>query len=791
MGMYRNLQLDPFQQEAMEAIDRGLSVIVSAPTGTGKTLIADYLVEKALNERQSIVYTAPIKALSNQKYKDFTRTFGVETVGIMTGDVVINPTAPLLIMTTEVFRNQVITNDPKLNQVSCVIFDEIHWLNDEDRGTVWEESIILAPSHMRILGLSATIANAQELCDWISGIRRQEVCLIEEYRRVVPLEYRYFTKETGFVTFERLLSFYEKRAQNISAADYADISALFDVTTHIDLIKKIEKDALPCLFFVFSRRLCTDKAVELAALRTYLDPQRQGEVRELFLNLLGEEPAWSPSTRQLYRTCSRGVAYHHAGLLPVQKSLVEDLFLARYISVLYCTETFSVGINYPVRTVCFDTLNKYDGHTFRALKNHEFFQMSGRAGRRGIDVKGFSFAIVDLNYWRKNPPPRFQINHLEPLTSQFRLTYNTALNLLATLSPEQIKTYFQKSFASHAHRMLETQIQDQMSDLRRQLDTIEASTCAKVGTLSCPLEYGPRLKELERLRRSYQRLDYRQRRKSYGRHLLRKIRSSEKILPAVRESCDKAPQALCHGHSRDRLRLLAVRADLEKQLAALPSSHMFYNQFLYKLTHLEQLGYIEREYRASADSIGSADPSAFTDSINSSNPRPLPHPALPLNPAGCLLARGRLARHIYVQELLVTELIFSGLLEELDNPSLSALVSCIDYENRKNDFFARFEIIDFEPVKQIVRFLQSVCGPEAVRFDSRVAVITHAWSTSASLSEVQKLCNLDEGDIVAVFRRTIDLLRQMREAVGASDLRERFSACMRALDRDEAAIMDT
>jgi superfamily II RNA helicase len=185
---YQNYQLDPFQQDAIAAIDNNHSVIVSAPTGTGKTLIADYLVDKALQNQAKIIYTAPIKALSNQKYRDFSQRFGAEAVGIMTGDVVINPRASLLIMTTEVFRNQVITGDPALADIHYVIFDEIHWLNDEARGTVWEESIILAPPHMRLLGLSATIANASELKDWISNIRRQEIILIEEPNRIIPLE---------------------------------------------------------------------------------------------------------------------------------------------------------------------------------------------------------------------------------------------------------------------------------------------------------------------------------------------------------------------------------------------------------------------------------------------------------------------------------------------------------------------------------------------------------------------------------------------------------------------------
>ncbi len=399
---YHEYTLDPFQEEALEAIDAGKSVIVAAPTGTGKTLVADYLIEKAMSEHLKVIYTAPIKALSNQKYRDFKAQFGENSVGIMTGDVVLNPTAPLLIMTTEVFRNQVITEDPNLEYVSHIVFDEIHWLNDEERGTVWEESIILAPSKMKILGLSATIANARHLVDWIESIRHEEVALIEETKRIVPLEYFYYTKDTGLVDYDHLWRYYRQQLKNKKNDENP-----FSATTHLDLIRTIQRNNLPALFFVFSRKQCALKAMELATIANYLKAPERRIVEDKFLQYFGPESDWFPSTRQLKRLCSKGIAYHHAGLLPSQKVVVEELFLERLIKVLYCTETFSVGINYPVKAVCFDSLNKYDGRNFRPLANHEFFQMSGRAGRRGIDKKGYSFAIVDLAFMEKSPPPNF------------------------------------------------------------------------------------------------------------------------------------------------------------------------------------------------------------------------------------------------------------------------------------------------------------------------------------------------------------------------------------------------
>ncbi|MGI6449459.1 MAG: DEAD/DEAH box helicase [Desulfitobacteriia bacterium] len=747
---YHGLKLDEFQFKSFEAINDGYSVIVSAPTGTGKTLVADYLVEKSIREGKMIIYTAPIKALSNQKFKDFSKQFGAETVGIMTGDVVVNPSAPLLVMTTEILRNQVITSDEALNNVSYVIFDEIHWLNDEDRGTVWEESIILAPPHIKILGLSATIANALELAQWIEAIRQDKVVLIEEHHRIVPLDYFYFTQETGFIKYDDLLKYYYHKVKNVRKAATVD-APLFQPTTHLDLVKSIEKNYLPALYFVFSRKQCADKALELALKNNYLTPEERFKVKEIFLEQFGEEELWSPSTRRLFRVCRKGIAYHHAGLLPLQKSVVEDLFLAKMIAVLYCTETFSVGINYPVKSVCFDSLNKYDGRNFRPLENHEFFQMSGRAGRRGIDEKGYSFAIVDLNYFEKEPPVKFDIQRLEPLTSQFRLSYNTVLNLLATLTKEQIEIYFKKSFAVHSYQVIAEKAEEEIARLTEEAAEAKKHLCEHIGSYQCPLNYYPKQKELDRLRKAYYKLDPRRRNKIYARQMHRKIRRWEKVLKKPPSKCPQKQNELCRVNSEKWHKLEAQSAELKSQLASLPGYNTFKNEFLLKKSHLEQMGYIENDK---------------------------------------ILARGELARHIYVQELLVTELIYSGLFEELDDDQLNALISCIDYESKRNDFFQKTNRFDFSPLKEILNFIQSICGPEAVRFDPRVAIITYFWSQGSPFSDIQQLCTLDEGDIISVFRRTIDLLRQMREAVTDQALRERFSACMKKLDRDEASILE-
>lgn len=743
---YHGYNLDPFQEEALEAIDANKSVIVAAPTGTGKTLVADYLVEKAMSHHLRVIYTAPIKALSNQKYKDFKIQFGEEAVGIMTGDVVLNPSASLLVMTTEIFRNQVITEDPNLNLVSYIVFDEIHWLNDEERGTVWEESIILAPAQIKILGLSATIANARQLTDWIESIRQEEVSLIEEHKRIVPLDYFYFSKDTGIVNYEKLWKYYRQTIK-----EHHKEGSPFSPTTHLDLIRAIGKNYLPALFFVFSRKQCAEKAKELASIANYLRPNERNRVEEKFLKQFGPDDEWSASTRQLKRLCTKGIAYHHAGLLPAQKVIVEELFQERLIHVLYCTETFSVGINYPVKSVCFDSLNKFDGRNFRPLANHEFFQMSGRAGRRGIDEKGYSFALIDLNYMEKSPPPKFQLNKLEPLTSQFKLSYNTVLNLTATLNKEQIETYFQKSFAAYSYNTSTAYIKAELTRLEENLNIAKNHVCEHVGSFRCPVKHMPKKKELERLKHAYAALGPRRQNRVYGREMARKIRTWEKMLAYPPEKCDSGCQSDCKTYSKAYFNLKQQIDELKKELSELPDENVFLKEYEYKKNQLRQMGYLRGDE---------------------------------------LLPRGECASHIYVQELLVTELIFSDIFPSLDDDQLNALLSSIDFEARKNDMFQKTNVLDWEAAKEIVKYIQSTCGPEAVRFDPRVAILTYTWSQGQIFEHVQHLCNLDEGDIISVFRRTIDLLRQMRDAVSDPSLRARLKRCMEKLDRDEAAVLE-
>ena len=371
---YRDYKLDDFQQQAIAELLKGNSVLVSAPTGVGKTLIADYLIDQAIAKGDRIIYTAPIKALSNQKFKEFKALYGPERVGIVTGDVVINAEAEITLMTTEIFRNILHQDKQRLEGISHIIFDEIHYLSDEERGTVWEESIIFMPSGMRLLGLSATIPNALELAGWIKEIKGHEVKVIFKKDRVVPLEHFVFEKHLGPSTLKQVLAY--RQELELKGLLVGSDKRKWE-STHSDLIKYVGKNKeLPCLYFVFSRRLCQLKAEELGYQRSFLSEDESRRAEEVCDRLIEEYGIGSLKTViQARDLLTKGIGYHHAGLLPGLKEIVEVLFGMGLIKVMYATETFAVGINYPVKTVCFDSPSKFDGITFRPMTNLEYFQV--------------------------------------------------------------------------------------------------------------------------------------------------------------------------------------------------------------------------------------------------------------------------------------------------------------------------------------------------------------------------------------------------------------------------------
>jgi len=434
--MKKDIELDKFQKEAIELIEKGYSVIVSAPTGAGKTLIAEYILEKCLKENKEVIYTAPIKALSNQKFREFSQNYP-EKVGILTGDVSINSSAPILIMTTEIFRNNILTSPQKLEKKEWIIFDEIHYLSDFERGTVWEESIILLPKHMKILALSATIPNVEELVGWIASIHPHPVKAVVEKKRPVPLHFYFQCNNQIFSSFKKLKnSSIFKKLNGYSLKR----NRLFTLINYLR-----EKDALPCIYFSFSRRRCEDLAQEVFSF-DFLNKKEKKEITTLFSQLIEKFKIESPHLNYLYPLIKKGIAYHHAGLLPTLKEIIERLFSTSLIKLIFTTETFALGINMPARSVIFDTLVKYYGHSPRYLKTRDFYQMAGRAGRRGIDKEGFVF--LRINPYKVDLPSIEKViyGEYEPITSQLNSCYATLLNLYQLKKDEALTSIYPFSF---------------------------------------------------------------------------------------------------------------------------------------------------------------------------------------------------------------------------------------------------------------------------------------------------------------------------------------------------------
>jgi superfamily II RNA helicase len=420
---YLNLDLDPFQQKAFAAVDRGESLIVAAPTGCGKTLIAEYAVDVSVRQGGRAVYTAPIKALSNQKYRDFRKRFGDEAVGIQTGDVTINPEARLLIMTTEIFRNLILEGSPRLEGIRYAIFDEIHYLDDPERGTVWEESIILAPAGIRFMCLSATVPNIRELAAWMGTVRGTAFTVIEETHRPVPLRHAFFHPKSGLITLKGI----RRKFRNNPSDRRRFLQHKPSSRSIVDLV--LRQGQVPVLYFCFNRRAC-ERNAEMHRRLNLLSPAEQAQVRAMVDDLAAQYRLEGYEKIGYLRSLwEAGCAFHHAGILPAAKEIVERLFTAGLVKLLFCTETFALGINMPASAVIFDELEKFDGVQFNYLMTREYNQMAGRAGRRGMDEEGYVYSQIIPEATDPKHVERLLYGTNERIFSRFSASYSTILGL--------------------------------------------------------------------------------------------------------------------------------------------------------------------------------------------------------------------------------------------------------------------------------------------------------------------------------------------------------------------------
>ena len=460
--------LDDFQRRALDGLDAGRSVLVAAPTGAGKTLVAEYAIAAALETGGKTFYTTPLKALSNQKYGDFVRLYGAAKVGLLTGDNVINGEAPIVVMTTEVLRNMIYARSPTLAGLRYAVLDEVHYLQDRSRGAVWEEVIIHLPQEIAIVALSATVSNAEEVAAWMQTVRGETEAIIEE-RRPVDLVQLYMVGERGAEKLHLLPTFVEDNGElrpNPVAARLdgrgptrgrREARPRLHKPWRTEVVERLaEERMLPAIVFVFSRAGCdhaveqcldggirlTDSA-ERVLLRRIADAHLEA-LDDADLEVLGYD-SWIAGLEA-------GVAAHHAGMVPPMKEAVEEAFLAGLLKVVFATETLSLGINMPARSVVVEKLSKFTGEHHELLTPGEYTQLAGRAGRRGIDEVGYAVVLWDP-FVAFDQVAGLASRRSYELTSSFRATYNMAANLVQRYEREEARRLLDLSFAQyHADR---------------------------------------------------------------------------------------------------------------------------------------------------------------------------------------------------------------------------------------------------------------------------------------------------------------------------------------------------
>ena len=388
------------------------------------------MIQKCLEENRGVIYTAPVKALSNQKFREFESLFP-GYVGIVTGDVSIKPFSPLIIMTTEIFRNRILENPSGLEHHDWIIFDEIHYLDDVERGTVWEESLIFLPEHMKVVGLSATIPNIDQFCQWLKGIHPFPIEVIKETSRPVPLHFMFQCRGKIFDELKTVKKIaYSRRKVIYYGNDEINLGKQYHKNRPTSLIKHLHRsNRLPCIYFSFSRKRCEYLAERALKFDFLTNEERENSVN-IFDDLCQRynvDGEWR--TQILKKLIERGIAYHHAGIHPMLKEVIEQLFTGKLIKIIFTTETFALGINMPAKTVVIDELRKKYGRFFRTLKVRDFFQMAGRGGRRGIDREGFVYSRIKPGEIKFHELKRFFEIKPEPIRSRFNVSYATILNL--------------------------------------------------------------------------------------------------------------------------------------------------------------------------------------------------------------------------------------------------------------------------------------------------------------------------------------------------------------------------
>lgn len=809
-------ELDRFQTDANEALEQGSNVLVAAPTGAGKTVVADFAVYLAQQQNAKAFYTTPIKALSNQKYHDLVALYGPDKVGLLTGDTSINSEADIVVMTTEVLRNMLYEHSTTLQALRYVVLDEVHYLADRFRGPVWEEVIIHLPQSVRIVGLSATVSNVEDFADWIASVRGETKLVVSEHRPV-PLEqyvliqrdprtepelfalYRHddngrpTTKLNARLT--NRLDEYMRREQRRRGAERPDRRkgrgrhgrpesrsarqveryqpkrwAVVDELNFLGM--------LPAIYFIFSRNGC-DEAVDQcldAGLRLTSDDEAlriRSIVDEMIEGQLTHDDLKTLHFARFRHALEEGFAAHHAGMVALFKQIVERLFEEGLIKVVFATETLALGINMPARSVVIEKLEKYDGTGIVGLTPGEYTQLTGRAGRRGIDTIG-NAVVVDHRGFTPETAVALSSKRVYPLHSSFKPTFNMAVNLLNTSDYETARITLDHSFA-------QWEANESAWQIEARIDALTAALAGYAEAMTC--EYGD-FTDLLRIRMQLNELQKNERRKlkhevfATNADKSRAFRRLDARIAKLKElehdhPCKQCPDFQDHmkwGHRwmRETRELERLRQRYDSRTGSVA------RQFDRICEILDRLGYLER-----TDHDGVRD---YT-----------------------LTEQGQLLRRLYSErDLVLAQAITEGVLDDLSAPQIAALLSSLLYEARRGEGgeprrypggphgLVAQRARELKYLDEQVLVLCEDAGMDSYLqpLDFGIVDIIYDWACGDSLAQVLEHTELTGGDFVRNAKRLADVLQQIavaepymgeQHAMLAARAREAFDAVNRGI----------
>lgn len=727
-------ELDEFQKDACNCIDNGESVVVCAPTGAGKTVIAQHAIHRALEQGLRVFYTTPLKALSNQKYYDFGEKYGSDKVGLLTGDTSINRNAQIVVMTTEVFRNMLYGTNfgavaDNMKDVRYVVLDEVHYMNDEQRGTVWEESIIYCPTNVQIIALSATVANAQELTDWINTVHSKTE-LVDTDFRPVPLRFFYFDSSQP----NKLLPLLTPSGQlnkkiKPEKRDFHRGKRKSPKSPVVDVVRNLaQNDMLPAIYFTFSRKKC-DEQMERCASLDLVSREEQAQIKQFIDEYIAEYPHLYNNKHLDYLMC--GVASHHAGLLPAWKNLVEKLFQKGLIKVVFATETLAAGINMPARTTVISSTSKRTDSGHRMLTASEFLQMSGRAGRRGMDEVGY-VVIVGTQFQTPEEVAELVLSDANPLESRFAPGYSMVLNLLQRFSLDEAKELILKSFGYFSSG-------SRLQPLLKQYELNNAEI--KSREFICPFKMTDNdLHEYDKIRNIYvqNRQTYKKilkQEKNKNRPLSEEViqfgQQNKELLAKMHNfRCDTCKLYKKHSKNVEVITRINVRQNkLEKEMER--QRDIFWNKFLAHRSVLIDFGFLKDDYPT--------DWGKTTSQIRSEN------------------------------ELYLAQIIFSDALQNLSPAQLAAVISAVTTEEQRSDMMYGLPLS--EPVRKSLNLIRNI-RRKIDKVQKRYSVeaplyinpfyssLIELWVDGAEWETIAESLDVGEGDIVRSFKRTVDVLRQ-------------------------------